>query len=319
VILLFLAGLLASGTARAETYDHSYASDDLGRLSVGQQVRTIEDEYRAQSDGRRIPDDQLDFYLDQVRTSHWDLGQVHDDIAQSLRGNEGGYWRPPSSGWDQREVICTSLDRQYRECPTPFRGPARLSSQISSARCVEGRNWGSRPGLIWVAEGCRARFVEGRPYWPDWGVSHGERQVLCESHDNRYQQCNTGFRALARISRQLSQSPCNQGRTWGQAPGMVWVSRGCRAWFEETGWPTGSYQGNYPGSYPGAYPGNVDYNITCASVDGRYASCGWNSRYGLPQLIEQLSDRPCEEGRSWGYRNGDVWVDDGCRGRFGPQ
>ncbi len=145
---------------------------------------------------------------------------------------------PAGAGYGQRpEIDCTSVDRQYQECPTPFRGPARLTQQFSNIHCLEGRNWGSRPGLVWVADGCRARFAEARPYWPEWGSNHGEPQVLCESRDNRYRQCDTGFRGLARISRQLSQSPCNQGRTWGQESGMVWVSGGCRAWFEETGWP----------------------------------------------------------------------------------
>ena len=138
-------------------------------------------------------------------------------------------YAPENSG--QREIICKSIGRHYQECPTLFGGPARLSRQTSFIRCLEGRNWGSRPGMVWVDEGCSGRFTEDRNAWPGWGGA-SQRRVLCESHDSRYQQCNIDFRGPARLGRQLSQDACIQGRSWGQMRGMVWVSRGCRAWFE---------------------------------------------------------------------------------------
>ena len=36
-------------------------------------------------------------------------------------------------------------------------------------------------------------------------------------------------------------------------------------------------------------------------------------------LIEQLSRTPCIEGRSWGWEGNQIWVDQGCRGRFGAR
>ena len=68
-----------------------------------------------------------------------------------------------------REVSCESNDGRYRECRVSYRGPAAIVRQMSDTRCVEGRNWGSRPGLIWVDQGCRARFAESRRDWPDHG------------------------------------------------------------------------------------------------------------------------------------------------------
>ena len=41
------------------------------------------------------------------------------------------------------------------------------------------------------------------------------------------------------------------------------------------------------------------------------------SRQGRPVLVQQLSGSACVEGRSWGYRNGTLWVSNGCRARFG--
>ncbi len=327
--LLFLAGLLASGNACAEYDNRAYGPQELSQLSETDQVRVIENEYREQSNGRSIPDDQLDFYLDQVRYSHWTFSQIRNDIAQSLRGgysgsgddngsnypndgydssddNRGGWQPPPGSNWNRQEIICTSINRQYRECRSPFRGPARLSQQLSDARCIEGRNWGSRPGLIWVDEGCRARFIEDRQSWPDWGGNYGQRQILCESQNSRYQQCSTNFRGPARLSRQVSKNACLEGRSWGQAQGMIWVSRGCRAWFEAAGSNSG-------------YPDNSGYSISCSSTDGRYRTCAWSDHYGRPRLIEQISSTRCEEGKNWGYGDGNVWVNNGCRARFGPR
>lgn len=303
--LLFLACFLAATSSSAHLQGRAYAPENLGQLSVSDQVRVIENEYRDQSGGRRIADDQLDFYLDQVRYSRWTFSRIQADISRSLRGGAGN-WGPPSSGWDRQEVTCTSDSRRYRECRTPFRGPARITQQISSTRCVEGSNWGSRPGLIWVDEGCRARFAEDRRGWPTWGGAGGQREIECASNDDRYRQCNTGFRGRARLSRQLSRDACIEGRSWGQGPGMVWVSRGCRARFEDAGWSGGN-----PGQ------GSSGYSITCASSGGDRRTCAWNDRYGRPFLIERLSQASCVEGRSWGYNRGNVWVDDGCRARFG--
>ena len=339
--LLLLACLFATGSSIAAVDNRAYGPQDLSQLSVSDQVRVIENEYREQSSGRSIPDDQLDFYLDQIRDSRWSFSQIQNDIAQSLRGSDGysnnnnngnnnggsynnddnqynggngGWRRPGGQAWNQREVICTSLNHQYRECRSPFRGPARLSQQMSSTRCAEGRNWGSRPGLIWVDQGCRGRFIEDRNTWPQWGGNSGQQQILCESKSSRYQQCNAGFRGPARLTRQLSQSACIEGRSWGQAQGMIWVSRGCRAWFEDSGWNNG---GGSPGNNGGGYPGNSDYSITCSSTNSDYRTCAWDDRYGRPRVIEQLSSQRCVEGQNWGYRDGNVWVNNGCRARFG--
>jgi hypothetical protein len=36
-------------------------------------------------------------------------------------------------------------------------------------------------------------------------------------------------------------------------------------------------------------------------------------------LIEQLSSNSCREGSTWGYSGNQIWVDRGCRGRFGSR
>lgn len=299
---LFAACLLAVAFA-APTQSHAqgraYAPENLSQLSVSDRVRVIEREYSDQSGGRRIPDDQLEFYLDQVN-SGWRFSRIRQDIATSLGGG-GQAWRPPGSGWTAREVVCTSDSNRYRECRTPFRGRARITEQISDTACREGSTWGQRSGVVWVNRGCRARFG------PD--LSTGSR-VTCESKDNRYHECVGNFRGGARLYRQISDTACVEGRTWGQRGNdAIWVNNGCRAEFIGSGgWQDG-----------GNWGGGGNYSVTCASSNNKYTTCAWDSRYGQPLLIEQQSQNACVEGRSWGYDQRGLWVSNGCRGRFGTR
>lgn len=236
ILLLFclVAGATAlppPALAQSVGGERAYAPEDLRQLRVADRIRVLEKEYREQSNGRSLPDDQLEFYLDQIE-SGWTFSRIRDDIARSLAGSSGG--RPPGGGWgppddwQARSVICSSVKDRYAQCATPFRGRARLVENLSRTRCVENQNWGSRRGMVWVDGGCRGRFSEGRGWGPEGG-----------------------------------------------------------------------------------------YNVTCSSTSGRYTTCAWNASYGEPRLQQRLSNAACDEGRDWGYRRGQLWVDNGCRARFG--
>lgn len=280
----------------------AYAPENLSQLSINDQIRVIENEYRDQSRGRQIPDDQLDFYLDQVRYSRWTFSKVRSDIATSLRGNgNNGSWRPPSDGnWNASSVICSSNSQRYQECRTPFRGRARLVENISKTRCIEGSNWGSRSGIVWVNQGCRARFSDSGNSWGGNGQT-----IRCESRDGRYQECRKPYKGTVYLSRQLSSSKCTEGRTWGQDKDRIWVNGGCRAEFQNRGGNNGNWgnQGNY--------------SITCSSYNGQYKTCAWDRSRGTPRLIERISGR-CTERYDWGYDyNRGLWVANNCSARFG--
>ena len=130
--------------------------------------------------------------------------------------------------------------------------------------------------------------------------------IRCESQNNRERVCSTGWRN-AQLVRQLSGSACDEGRTWGSRNGSIWVSNGCRAEFVEArgGWGGGGWGG-----------GNSNYSNTCSSNNNRTQNCDWDERQGRPVLQQQLSGSACQEGRSWGYARGQVWVSNGCRARF---
>ncbi|HYM87278.1 MAG TPA: DUF3011 domain-containing protein, partial [Pseudoxanthomonas sp.] len=154
-------------------------------------------------------------------------------------------------------------------------------------------------GTVWVDRGCKGRF-SGDTY----GGGNGST-IRCESKDGRRKACSTNFRGNAVLVRQLSSSRCTQGQTWGQDYNSIWVTSGCRGEFSD-----GGGNGN-PGN------GGGDYSVTCSSANGRQNTCAWNNRYGRPVLIQQLSSDACREGSTWGYQGNQIWVDRGCRARFG--
>lgn len=302
VLLVGLALLMAVTTVSAQVGAKAYAPEDLRSLSQNDQARVIGLEYADQSRGRRIPDDQLRFYLDQVNRSNWGFSRIKQDIASSLGGRPDAWSPGPGLPGPAGSVLCESDNNRYRECRTGFRGRAVLTRNLSQTRCIEGQNWGSGNGVVWVDRGCKGRFVpaSGNGAGPGAGAT-----IRCESIGGRTQTCETGFRGAAVLSRQLSSTRCVANQNWGQRRGSIWVSGGCRGEFRAAG--GGWNQG----------PGDIgDYSVTCNSSDQRRATCAWNDRR-RPVLIQQLSSDACREGYSWGYTRNAIWVDRGCRARFG--
>ncbi|MBM4254271.1 MAG: DUF3011 domain-containing protein [Deltaproteobacteria bacterium] len=62
-------------------------------------------------------------------------------------------------------------------------------------------------------------------------------------------------------------------------------------------------------------PAQAAQSINCASESGRHQYCRAQTD-GYVRLDEQYSDAPCVAGRTWGYDDWGVWVDNGCRARF---
>lgn len=132
--------------------------------------------------------------------------------------------------------------------------------------------------------------------------------ISCSSDDGHRRYCPADTRGGVRMLKQRSESPCNQGYSWGFDRGGVWVDRGCRADFV-----IDTYQYRGPGG-PGYGNGNAG-TISCSSDDGRRHYCPADSR-GQIRLARQRSESPCREGYSWGSDNRGVWVDHGCRADF---
>lgn len=231
-LLLLAFGFLSQPViAQEESVNPSsraYAPERLSTLSVSDQTRVLEMEYREQSGGRRLPDDQLRFYLDQIRHSNWTFSRIKEDIATSLRGN--GDWKPPpGGGWggnaqETAVIRCESFRGRYRECVKPFAGKVRVIRQLAGAQCAKGHSWGQRDGTIWVSKDCRADFeVRARSAY----------MVTCTSRHGRFTTC-AWDRSLGmpELIERLSNTRCMRGRDWGYEPKRgVWVANGCNARF----------------------------------------------------------------------------------------
>jgi hypothetical protein len=222
-------------------------------------------------------------------------------------------------GYNGTLVRCESRDGRTERCSTGG-GDTQLVRQFSDNACIRNRTWGTDSRGIWVSSGCRAEFRVERGYGYDddygyggnsgynngYGNGYGyasDGTFRCESRDNRTTRCGNGGRA--EFVRQLSNSPCVRGQTWGSDSRGVWVSGGCRALFR-TGY------GNY---------GNSGYGgsdlVRCESRDNRSRSCNMSvGRNGEIRMLRQLSDKPCVEGRTWGQTRSGVWVTQGCRAEF---
>ncbi|MBL8256234.1 MAG: DUF3011 domain-containing protein [Pseudoxanthomonas mexicana] len=294
VLVLLLA--FVAGSAVAQVGTRAYAPENLRTLSVQDQTRVISLEYSEQSRGRRIPDDQLRFYLDQVNRSNWTFSRIKQDIAQSLGGNNGG-WNPDPPPVSGQTFLCESKSGDAKRCTPPWRGPSRLVRQLSNSRCIENTTWNSQDGLITVWKGCRGEFAAA--------TSSSTGTIRCESTDGRGRTCRTPWSGHSRLTRQLSSAGCVEGRSWQSQQGQVYVGNGCRAEFA-------ARDGGWSG-------GNSGYSVTCNSEDNRRRSCAYDARQGRPILLQQVSNTSCREGYNWGYAGNQVWVDRGCRGRFGPR
>jgi len=140
-------------------------------------------------------------------------------------GGDGGDrdYRPGPGG-----IVCTSNNGERVYCEADTRNGVQMVRQIGGAACVEGRTWGFDGRGIWVDRGCRAEFRVNAPRGGDFG----ERRITCASNNGERVFCETDTRGrVVRMARQISGSPCEQGRTWGWDGRGIWVDRGCRAEF----------------------------------------------------------------------------------------
>lgn len=143
-------------------------------------------------------------------------------------------------------VECTSNNYRFTRCGVNWRN-ADLVRQTSQSRCIKGQTWGVDRNGLWVDRGCGGIFVEGRRGgnhggnygggnqggWspgPNWNT---DIRLACESPDYRYRFCqvDTGQGSTVRIERQISDSACIEGRSWGWNRAGIWVSGGCAAVF----------------------------------------------------------------------------------------
>jgi hypothetical protein len=147
----------------------------------------------------------------------------------------------------QETIRCESNDGRRHYCDVGPNREVRFARQASESPCERGRTYGIEGNRIWVDRGCRADFqvFRGGPGGPgpgpdardrgwDRGGPGGQTTVIrCDSSEGGRQTCSApGAIRRARVSRQISQSECRQGYSWGYTRDGLWVDHGCRAEFE---------------------------------------------------------------------------------------
>lgn len=128
--------------------------------------------------------------------------------------------------------------------------------------------------------------------------SFAQTTFRCESTDGKYRECRVAGEGNLILAKQISDTNCVQGRTWGFRDGVVWVDAGCRADFTFTPMD------------------QLNMLVLCESVDGKLNRCAADIAGGV-RLARQISDSACRFGRDWGYDANGIWVNNGCRGEFG--
>ncbi len=229
-------------------------------------------------------------------------------------------------GNDDGLIRCESRDGRTERCET-YGGDVQLVRQLSGNACVRGRTWGTDSRGVWVSSGCRAEFRVGNGYdyddnnsygsgyGNDYGYGSSDGLFRCESRTGRTERCNA-YGGRVQFIRQLSNTPCVRGQSWGNDSRGVWVSNGCRALFSADDRYGNGY--NHGNGYGNSY-GNRNGNdlVRCESRDNRSHNCVLSAgRNGNIRLLRQLSDKPCIENQTWGRTRSGVWVTQGCRAEF---
>lgn len=102
--------------------------------------------------------------------------------------------------------------------------------------------------------------------------------------------------------KQISKTTCRMNRNYGWNSQRVWVDDGCRAIFRIKEKVT-----NAPRT--GEYFARLD-------SEKKRREMAFIGRGKRVTLQRQFSKTSCRPGKTWGYQDGNLWVDKGCRAVF---
>ena len=163
----------------------------------------------------------------------WGVSNDRDEIwvdkgcrAEFLVGGS-----PASAGAFGRSVLCESVNNGRTNCLADTSSGVQLARQISQNNCQRGSDWGFDENGIWVDHGCRAEFVLGGEQRFTARTTPAPARVLCESQNEAMNRCPADTTYGVTLARQISNSTCVRGQTWGYDANGIWVTRGCRAEF----------------------------------------------------------------------------------------
>lgn len=162
-----------------------------------------------------------------IREADWGVDSRGVWVARGCRAE---FRAVPADLSGARHVVrCESRRARVESCPVILRGaPVRLLRELALAPCRRGESWEVGRNEIRVSRGCKGEFEIGDR---EAGFPPGPRHLLCESKGRARRFCGITIEHGASMVRQLSGTPCEEGRTWGWDGDGVWVTGGCRAEF----------------------------------------------------------------------------------------
>lgn len=240
-----------------------------------------------------------------IKNRNWRITREGIEVSKGCRAdfNIG----PPKKVYGNQVILCESVGHRWNLCKADTRDGVRLVRQLSDASpCIRNQTWGVRAEGVWVASGCRAEFKTGEV--EDQPASGTPIKITrCDSENGMRKRCRLETGKGVRLAHRISSSPCTFGSTWGFDEDEIWVRRGCRA----------EFQIDTPPAVLDAKP-EIPSDATlvrCESEDNRSKRCP-TVPFSQIQVKEQLSQKVCEEGKSWRIDKGAIVVKSGCRAMF---
>ncbi|MGV8958847.1 MAG: DUF3011 domain-containing protein [Stenotrophomonas sp.] len=165
-----------------------------------------------------------------IRESSWGADATGVWVSHGCRAEFSRITPVSTTYRPTRRVIRCESNGRPKSCPVMLRGaPVRLLKQRSLMPCREGYSWGVKRNELWVTRGCQGEFEMGAE--DGSGFVDVPRKLVCESKGGLRRECGVSVQRRVTLLRQLSETPCEEGRNWGWTRDGVWVDKGCRAEF----------------------------------------------------------------------------------------
>ncbi len=236
----------------------------------------------------------------------WTEGTVWAD--NSCRGEFEVSYR--SAAGNTKRITCGTLTARREMCKTE--GPVasvRVVRELGPTnRCRKGSTWDNTESSVWAGNGCRAEFevtYRAPAVLPVPVPAPNTRRITCGTFSGKEVSCKTeGYATDVRLVRDLSNSKCRKGNSWGNTDSVIWTSKGCRADFEVT------YR------EAGPTPPTSTRRITCGSFSAAQVTCKTEGYATEVRLVRDLNGDRCRKGVNWGNTDSFIWTNKGCRAEF---
>ncbi len=140
--------------------------------------------------------------------------------------------------------------------------------------------------------------------WSAPAAAQGWDRVKCESWQYQPARCQVPGIVDARIS-QVIAGDCRPSN-WGQNRDGIYVTNGCRAWFD--------VRANNYNNGSGWGGGGGTTTVRCESWQYKPARCGIITNGSV--RLQRVIAGDCRQGQTWGWDRSAIWVNGGCRADF---